>query len=259
MIDGAKIAKRQTGALMRTKLPIRWLLVACLCFPVLSRARSEQTRNVVSFRESTIPREALDAFNRGAELLSKNDAERCLPHFQRAVTIFSNFYEAYYEMGMADLILWRIKDAEQAFRMSIQMSEGQSAYPLFALGAVLDYQGRFAEAEGVIRKGLNLDPTSWSGHFYLGRALFGLNRLEEAEKSVLEALRQKSNTAETLRLLADILAREKNYSTLLKELDEYVKLDPDSPIGIGARALRESAQQAFVESQSTTDLTQPQL
>jgi tetratricopeptide (TPR) repeat protein len=243
---------------MRTKLAIRWLLVACLCFPVLSRARSVPTRNVVSFRESSIPLEALDAFNRGAELLSNYDAARCLPHFQRAVTVFSNFYEAYYEMGMADLILWRIKDAEQAFRMSIQVSEGQSAYPLFALGAVLDYQGRFAEAEGVTRKGLNLDPTSWSGHFYLGRALLGLDRLEEAEKNVREALRQKSNTAEALRLLADILAREKNYSVLVKGLDEYLKLDPDSPIGLGAQTLRDSAQRALVESQSTTDLTQPQ-
>jgi tetratricopeptide (TPR) repeat protein len=181
-----------------------------------------------------------------------------LPHFQRAVTVFSNFYEAYYEMGMADLILWRIKDAEQAFRMSIQVSEGQSAYPLFALGAVLDYQGKFAEAEGVTRKGLNLDPTSWAGHFYLGRALLGLNRFEEAEKNVREALRQKFNTAEALRLLADILAHEKDYSALLEDLDEYVKLDPDSSIGDLARADRVAAQRALDESQNTIVVIQPQ-
>jgi tetratricopeptide (TPR) repeat protein len=241
-----------------TRLPIRWLLVACLCFPLLSRARSVHPGNVVSVREQSIPPEALDAFSRGAELLARNDAARCLPYFQRAVTVFSNYYEAYYEIGMADLILWRIMDAEKAFRMSIQVSGGQSAYPLFALGAVLDYQGRFAEAEGVTREGLKLDPTSWSGHFYLGRALFGLNRLEEAEKSVREALRQNSNTAEALLLLADIHDREKNYRELVIDLDEYLKFDSDSPIGLRARALRDSAQRALVESQSTTDLTQPQ-
>ncbi len=243
---------------MKTKLRIIWLLVGCLSLPLLSRAQSLESSNVVSVRELSIPPKAHHAFEQGIELLARKDAAGSLPHFQRAVAEFANYYEAYYKMGVADLKLWRIVDAEQAFRKSIELSGGQYAHPLLALGAVLVYQKKFTEAEGVTRKGLDLDPTSWSGHYYLGSALFGLNRLEEAEKSVREALRQKADSTEALRLLVGIHAHEKDYGALLKDLDEYLKLDPDSPTGVRARALRDSAQQMVVESQSTTALAQSQ-
>ncbi len=44
----------------------------------------------------------------------------------------------------------------------------------------------------------------------------------------------------------------------VKDLDEYLKLDPDSPSGIRARALRDRAQRTIVESQDTSALELPQ-
>ena len=140
----------------------------------------------------------------------------------------------------------------------MELSGGQYVQALLALGAILDYQEKFAEAEEVTRRGLELDPASWSGHYYLGRALFGLNRFEDAEKSVREALRQKSDSLESLRLLADIHSREKDYSALVTDLDQYLKLDPSSPAGIKAKAIRDIAQRILAQSQSTTALAQPQ-
>jgi tetratricopeptide (TPR) repeat protein len=241
---------------MRTRLRVGWLLVACLTLPLLSRAQSQESRNVVSVRELSIPPKALRAFAQGNELLKRKDAEASLPHFQRAIAEFANYYEAYYEMGVADLRLLRIADAEQAFRKSVELSNGQYSLALFGMGAVCNYQGKFGEAEEVTRKGLDLDATLWWGHYYLGLALFGLNRVEEAEKSVREALRQKKESTEALRLFADIHSREKNYSALLIDLDEYLKLDPDSPTGVRVRALRDSTQRILDETLNTTALAQ---
>jgi tetratricopeptide (TPR) repeat protein len=153
--------------------------------------------NTVSVRELGIPTKALQAFQKGADLLAKKDAAASLPHFQRAVAEFASFYEAYYRMGVADLKLWRLTDAEQAYRKSIELSAGQYAQPLLALGILLSYQEKYAEAEGVTRKGLDLDPTSWAGHYALGCSLFGLNRLEEAEKSIREALHWNTDSADS--------------------------------------------------------------
>ena len=161
-------------------------------------------------------------------------------------------------MGVADLKLWRTAEAEQAFRKSIELSDGQYAEPLLALGAVLNYQGKFAEAEEVSRKGLELNPTNWSGHYSLGWALFNLNRLDEAEKSAREALRWKSDSPEAYLLLADIHHRQNDYPALLKDLDEYLKLEPASPINGKVRALRDKAERGIVESQSSSILLQPQ-
>ena len=181
-----------------------------------------------------------------------------MPHFQRAISEFAGYYEAYDRMGAADLKLWRVPEAELAFRKSIELSGGRYAHPLFALGAILDDQEKFAEAETVIRRGLDLDPDSWTGHYYLGLALFGLNRLEEAEKSIHEALLQKTDFPEAHLLLADIHSRERDYRSLLSDLNEYLKLAPNGPASGWAKALLESAQRMKFESQSATALAQPQ-
>jgi tetratricopeptide (TPR) repeat protein len=243
---------------MRTKVRISCLLLACLSLTLLSRAQSPKMNNTVSVRELSIPPNALQAFQKGAELLTKKDAAGSLPHFQHAVAEFAGFYEAYYRMGVADLKLWRLTDAEQAYRKSIELSGGQYAQPLLALGILLSYQGKYAEAEGVTRKGLDLDPTSWAAHYALGCALFGLNRLEEAKKSIREALHWKTDSAEAQLLLAEIHNREKDYGAVLNDLDEYLKLDPNSPTSLKARDFRERAQQALVESQTSTALARPQ-
>jgi Flp pilus assembly protein TadD len=118
---------------------IIWLLVGCLGLPLLSRAQSLESSDVVSIPKLSIPPKALQAFENGIDHLAKNDAAGSVPHFQRAIAEFASFYEAYYKMGVADLKLWRLADAEQAFRKSIELSGGHDSQPLLALGAVLDF------------------------------------------------------------------------------------------------------------------------
>jgi tetratricopeptide (TPR) repeat protein len=228
-----------------------------MCVPLCSSAQSQQSGYAVSVRELSIPPKALHAFEQGIELLAKKDAAGSLPHFQRAILEYSGYYEAYDRMGAADLRLWRLPEAEQAFRKSIDLSGGQYMHPLLALGAILDDREEFAEAESVIHKGLDLEPESRTGHYYLALALFGLNRLVEAEKSVHDALRQKSDFPEAYLLLADIHSREEDYQSIVNDLDEYLKLAPDGPASARAKALRGSAHGKLVESQSNIALVQP--
>lgn len=221
-------------------------------------AQSPELRSVVSVRELSIPPKAHHAFQQGIERLAKDDAAGSLPHFQRAVAEFPAYYEAYFEIGMADLTLWRAADAEKALQKSIELSGNQYAEPLFALGAILIKQDRFIEGEGVLRAALDLDPTSWAGHYCLGWALFGLNNLQGAEKSIREALRWKPDSPDAYLLLADIHHHQHDYSALLQDLSEYRRLQPDVPVNGKVRALRDEAERAIIESQSASALDQPQ-
>jgi tetratricopeptide (TPR) repeat protein len=227
---------------MKRKFLTSGLLCTCLCVPLLVTAQSQQSGFEVSVRELRIPPKALHEFQLGVELLAKKDAAGSLPHFQHATSEYPGYYEAYDRIGAANLKLSRLREAERAFRKSIDVSGGQYAHPLLALGAILDEQEKFAEAESVIRKGLGLDPDSWRGEYYLGLALYGLNRLAEAEKSVHEALRWKTDFPEAHLLLAKIHSRQSDYRLLVSDLNEYLKLAPDGPVSVRAKAVRESAQ-----------------
>jgi tetratricopeptide (TPR) repeat protein len=228
-----------------------------MCVPLHSTAQTQESSYAVSVRELRIPPKALHAFEQGLELLAKKDPAGSLPHFQRAILEYAGYYEAYDRIGAANLKLLRIPEAEQAFRKSIDMSGGQYAHPLLALGAILDDRKDFAEAVAVIRKGLNLDPNSWTGHYYLGLALFGLDRLEEAGQSVREALLRTADFPSAHLLLADIHCREKDFRSLVNDLNDYLKLAPDGPDSGWAKALRDSAQRAILESENTSALAQP--
>ena len=236
--------------------PIR-LLIACFCVPVALAAQAPPAEYTVSVRELHIPPKALLAFRQGLQRQAKKDAAGSLPFFQRAIAEYAGYFEAYDRIGVADLDLWRVADAEQAFRKAIDLSGGQYAHPLIALGAILDDHETFAEAEQVLRKGLNLDPHSWRAQYYLGEALFGLNRVAEAEQIVCEALRSKADFPQAYLLLADIHQRTQDYPSLLADLNAYLALAPDGSSSAKAKSLRESVRTRMGESESSAALAEP--
>jgi tetratricopeptide (TPR) repeat protein len=246
------------GHAIRTPLLLGCLLLAGFCVPSLAGAQQpSHSPYIVSVRELTIPPKAFEAFQKGAMRLSKNDAAGSLPHFRRAVAEFPSYYEAYFEIGMANLQLSHVADAERALRKSVDLSDGNYAEPLFALGAVYIDQGKYSESVAVTRQALDLDPASWAGRYCLAFALLHINRLDEAEKSVREAIRQKPDSPESLLLLADIHHRRHNNIALVSDLDAYLQIAPDSPAATRVRALRAEAVRALAISSDSSALVPP--
>jgi len=202
-----------------------------------------RTDYAVSVRELRIPVKARNAFEKGLERLAKNDAVGGRTQFERATTAFPDYYEAYYHIGAADLRLGHEEEAAQAFQKAIDLSRGHYVWAQFALGLLLCRRGEYAEAETVIRQGLDLDGSPAIGHLFLGVALFRLNRLEEAEKSAREALLRKPGFAWAYLVLADVHGRRGEYARQLQNLDEYLKLEPDGPASKRVREVRDVVRQ----------------
>jgi tetratricopeptide (TPR) repeat protein len=223
-------------------------------FPSVGSAQSKKTdrspvdytRAVVSIHELSIPDKAKDAYNKGIRRLNVNDWVGGIPEFQRAIKSFPGFYEAYDMLGVAQLAMQHWVDAESSFRKSIELSGGRYATPHFGLGLILCIDRKqFAEAETLIRDGLDLDPADGSGHFALAWVLFTVARFPEAEQSAREAVRYKPAFAEPYLLLAQIHLRQNNQSAAIEDLDGYLKLDPDSPRSARVKAARAEAQRAL--------------
>lgn len=201
-----------------------------------------QTRTTISVRELKIPATALRAFEKGLERLGKNDLAGSLGHFAKAAKAFPGYYEAYYNMAVANMRMGRKDEAMDAFQKAIDLSAGRYAKAEFGLGALLWEEGKPREAEAIIRRGLELDTASPTGRLYLGMALLALDRLEEAERSVREALLGKPDFARAYTVLADVHGRKRDYGAEVQDLDAYLKLEPTGAESDRIRKIRDAAQ-----------------
>ena len=63
-------------------------------------------------------------------------------------------------------------------------------------------------------------------------------RIRDAQDSAEHAQLLAPGTAIVYRLLANIHLQQKDYAALLQDIDEYLRLDPESPAGLRAKELR---------------------
>lgn len=200
--------------------------------------------NSISAHELSLPAKARDLMESGKKkLYQEKDSARAVADFQQAVSLAPGYYEAYYQLGMAYANSGNRDDAEKSFRKSIEVSGGKYGEPEIAIGTLQLERKETAEGEKSIRRGLQLNPNLWLGHYELGKALFIRNHLVEAEQSAEQARSLAPAVPVIYRLLSNIHLQEKNYLALLRDIDEYIKLDPDSPAGVRAKELREQVQQ----------------
>lgn len=200
-----------------------------------------QSAYTVSVRELKIPGKARDEFQKGLELLGKNDPAGSLRHFTKATQAFPGYFEAYYNIGVADAALGRFNEAMRAFQTSIDLSDGRYALAQFGYGYVLCQEGKAAEAEKIVRKGLEVEDVAPEGYVILSEALVQLNRPDEAEKSAREALLRNPGFAGTYLALADVAASKDDYRAEVADLDIYLRLQPNGPASEQARQHREVA------------------
>lgn len=207
---------------------------------------------VVSAHELSIPSKARKAFDKGIEHRAKKDPGGSLAHFQRAVELFPSYYEAYFQMGIVQMQLGQATDAENNLQKAIDLSSGRYANAEFAMGGLLADEEKFSDSERVTRRGLEQEPDSYLGQFELGRALLGMNRVQEAEQSTEKARSIKPDFSPVYLLLANIHYTERAYALQCKDLDEYLRRVPNGELSARAREVRENIQRLLSRDESAS-------
>ncbi len=205
----------------------------------------------VSVRELSIPQKAHDAMGKGMSLLyQKSDNAGSIKQFQRAIQAYPGYYEAYAQMGLAYM---RMKDAghsEQALRKSAELSQEHYPDAFFLLAALFSSAQRFADAEPLARKAVELNPNSWHAQSELAQALLGLKRADDAEKPADAAVKLQPDNPILHLLLADVHIALGNGPALLDDLNTYLKLAPNGSFAEQVRQHRDELQQRLQNSQA---------
>ena len=217
-------------------------------------ARMVRSGPKVSVRELHIPAKARNEFNRGLQSLGKRNAAGSLRHFDAALRIYPEYYEAYYHEGIAALIERNNEEALRCFQKAIDLSEKGYPPAEFGYGLALMREGKPEEAEGVVRHGLESDPNNPDGHVVLGFVLLKLKRPDEAEKSAREALDVNApNSAKGYLVLSDLNAARGNYEDQARDLDTYLKLRPNDPNKSTLQAVRDLAKRLAARTRLTAN------
>lgn len=207
---------------------------------VASKVPVSRSANTVSVHELKIPDKAQDEFRKGLERLNKNDLLQSLDHFAKATHAFANFYEAYYQAGVVELLLGRNNQALESFQQAITSSGGNYALAQFGMGYALFLDNQLSEAEKVLRRGLEVDASLPHGHAILGMVLLKAGRLDEAERSEREALLRNPNFAGAHLILSDVYAKRQDYRRQLTGLENYLKLEPRGSVSDRVQQVRDA-------------------
>lgn len=216
--------------------PLKLLLylVPAKAAPVVASA------NTISVRELGIPHRAQDEFRKGLLELGKNALTDSLNHFLKATHAFAGYYEAFYHAGIVQLRLGHKSEALQSFQEAVNLSGGHYAQAQYGMGYVLYLDDQAAEAEKVLRRGIDSDPKLAEGYEILGMVQVKLNRLDDAEKSAREALLRNPDCAGAYLVLSDVFGQRKDYRQQLAGLDNYLRLQPTGPVSERIQQTREA-------------------
>jgi Flp pilus assembly protein TadD len=223
----------------------------------LESVQTHSAGKIISAHELAMPEPSRELLDRGIKkLYSEKNREAALQDFQFAIKTSPDFYEAYYQAGMAYLSLQNSAEAERHFRKSVELSHKRYPDANIALGSLLLQRGEKAEGESLLREGLAGNPRSWPGQFALGEFEMNRGHVEPALAAAERAAKLAPNQPIVYRLLAVIHMRQRNYSALLADLDAYLLLDPDSAAGKRAKELRAQTEKQVANAEATVSARQ---
>ncbi len=203
---------------------------------VQSSSQTSGNRSAVSHNSPNSP-EAREALAQGQELMfKKHDAKASIEQFKKVVELDPAFLQGQILLGNAYMQTGQWTLAQSAFENAAKL-EPLSSVALLGVGAAMNQQLNYAGAQDPLRQSLELNRDSAEAHYELARALWGLNKWEEAEPHVLKAIQLNKDYASPHVLMGNIYLQEENPNFALTEFQEYLRLEPQGPDAVAVREI----------------------
>ncbi len=169
----------------------------------LRAGKTEDARAVLNRVFAEAPA-AQGSFLLGEAYADATDYPGASQAFQAVLASDPNFPGAHRELGRTYLGMHQNADAERELRLAVKAGPSDSS-ALYALGALLVQESRFAEGRAVLEQAQKAAPDSWATAFYLGKAELELHDTSAAEKHLRLAARLNPDEPGAPYLLARIL------------------------------------------------------
>src|SRR6187455_244757 len=133
---------------------------------------------------------AVQAFRDGLSFLSKDDCEKALPYFEKAVDSDSNYAEAWAQSGFCNEKLGKHAEALEASKKAVSLRPSAESY--FNIGLANFYLKQYREAAEGYRQAIRLDPYNAADAYYaLGLVYRDWGRADEEIQAYKQAIKLK--------------------------------------------------------------------
>ena len=222
------------------------LFKAYLVFTLASTGSAGSPGSINDVIDARVPATARAEFTRGREALGRKDDKEAVVHFQKAISLYPEFFEAHFLLGTAFVDQREWEKAESEFLSALAIKP-DNAPVMLALGEVYWREKRYDEAEKILLEGLKLEERNWHGHFTLSRLYWDKGEVMKAGPEIGRTLQLKPDFAEAHLLAGNILLRLNQPQRAQVEYEEYLRLAPKGEYAGQARNLLRRLQNAQPE------------
>jgi tetratricopeptide (TPR) repeat protein len=199
-IPSERISQLQTGQL------------TSLSDLVASAGRNKRARAVQFFRD-------------GLSFLSKDDCEKALPYFEKAVESDNNYAEAWAQAGFCNEKLGRHAEAIEASKKAVSLRPSAESY--FNIGLANYYLKQYREASEAYRQAIRLDPYNAADAYYaLGLVYRDWGRADDEIQAYKQTIRLRPDYVSAYERLGARYFRIKKYSEAIEVFKQLNGLKP---------------------------------
>jgi lipoprotein NlpI len=184
------------------------------------------------------PKEAQKAYEKGLKEArgEKPKWDRAGKELSKAVELYPQFAEAWYELGEVRLRQEDVAKAKEAFQHAIE-TDANFQKPYAPLSLIELKQGNREESARLADKAVSLNPGLTEAHFYAAMAHFMLGHIDRAGEAGLMVVKQggEAHYPRVLVILGDYFAQKEDFTASAKHYQQYVELEPKSPMAEQAR------------------------
>lgn len=168
---------------------------------------------------------AVQFFRDGLSFLSKDDCEKALPYFEKAVESDGNYAEAWAQSGFCNEKLGRHEQAIESSRKAVSLRP--SAESFFNIGLANFYLKQYREAAEAYRQAIKLDPyNSADAHYALGLVYRDWGKADEEVQSYKQAIRLRPDYVSAYERLGSRYIKSKKFNDAIEVFRQLAALRP---------------------------------
>jgi tetratricopeptide (TPR) repeat protein len=193
---------------------------------------------------------AVQFFRDGLSFLSKDDCERALPYFEKAVESDNNYAEAWAQTGFCNEKLGRHAEAIEASKKAVNLRPSSESY--FNIGLAHYYLKQYRESADAYKQSIRLDPYNAADAYYaLGLVYRDWGKADDEIQAYKSAIRLRPDYIGAYERLGSRYFRSRKYSEAIEVYRQLSNLRP------GDATPHNNIGEAYLEMGKTNEAVEP--